>query len=879
MKILVVEDDEFLAHALTTVLTNHNYAVEVATNGKAGWDLIQAFDYDLILLDVVLPKLDGISLCRQIRSKSLQMLILLLTASDRTQDKAIGLDAGADDYLVKPFESEELVARVRALLRRGGTASQPMLEWGDLRLDPSSYEVTYGTQLLLLTPKEYALLELFLRNSRRVFSCGMILEHLWSYEETPQEEAVRTHIKGLRQKLKAAGAASDSIETVYGIGYRLKPQALKQRKQEDKKDKENSSTTVSTPSKEQTLKAVAGIWQRFQGRVNEQVTLLEQAAEALTGNILSQQLQASAEKEAHTLAGSLGTFGFPEGSRLARQIENRLKENKKLGGGEAIALQDWVQALRQEINLSPSVSKGESPGLTDSKTDVASNEQPLLLIVEGDRSSAEQVAGEAANWGLQTAIVTNLHTARQKLYREHPSVVLLDPSFSSNPEDSLSLLTELKSRKPPVPVVVFTEQTDLTNRLQVARQGGHTFLPKPMLPAQVLESVTQVLQADQAEAKVLVVDDEPKILAVLQTLLSPWGLKVTTLDDPRRFWETLAAVSPDLLILDVEMPHLNGIELCQVVRNDSRWSELPILFLTVHKDADIVERVFTVGADDFVSKPIVGPELVTRVINRLERYKLRQRMAQMQQPLAADGNILPASLRDRTSAQAVRESEQRLRYALEAAQIGTWDWNLLTNKIIWSQGHERLFGLAPGTFDGTYETFIACIHPEEREALSQAVNFARQQKTDYHHEFRVVWSDDSIHWIEGKGKFFYDQTDQAVRAIGTVRDISSHKQAENVLRDSENRLRAIVEAEPECVKLVAADGTLLEMNAAGLTMIEAQSADAAIGKSVYSLIAPEYKEAFQALNESVCNGNKETLEFEIVGCGGTRRWMETSTLR
>src|SRR5689334_1324215 len=135
MKILPVEDDELNAYALTAVLTNQNYAAEVASDGEAAWDLIQTYDYDLILLDVMLPKLDGISLCRQIRSNGLQMPILLLTGCDRSHEKAIGLDAGADDYVVKPFEQEELVARVRALLRRGGTTSQPVLEWGNLRLN------------------------------------------------------------------------------------------------------------------------------------------------------------------------------------------------------------------------------------------------------------------------------------------------------------------------------------------------------------------------------------------------------------------------------------------------------------------------------------------------------------------------------------------------------------------------------------------------------------------------------------------------------------------------------------------------------------------------------------------------------------------------
>lgn len=221
----------------------------------------------------------------------------------------------------------------------------------------------------------------------------------------------------------------------------------------------------------------------------------------------------------------------------------------------------------------------------------------------------------------------------------------------------------------------------------------------------------------------------------------------------------------------------------------------------------------------------------------------------------------------------------QLRLALEAAHMGIWDWDILTNKITWSSGCEQLFGLAPGTFGGTYEAFNAYVHPMDRQGVAVAVNYARQERQDFDHEFRIVWLDGSIHWIESKGKFFYDQTRLAVRMIGTVMDVSERKQAETALRERENRWRAIIDAEPECVKLVAVDGTLLEMNAAGLVMIEVESADAVIGKSVYSIVAPEYRAAFQRLNESVCtSGKKGILEFEMIGCRGTRRWMETHAL-
>lgn len=223
MKILIVEDNQYIAGALNLVLAHQNYVVETASDGEEAWGFIKLFDYDLIILDISLPFIDGITLCRQMRSDGLQTPIMLLTGLDCPHEKAVGLDAGADDYMVKPFDEEELTARIRALLRRGKIKSLPILKWGSLQLDPISYRVTYNKQLLALTPKEYALLELFLRNTHHVFSCNMILDHLWSYEDAPTEEAVRTHIKGLRMKLKAAGASPNIIETVYGIGYRLNP--------------------------------------------------------------------------------------------------------------------------------------------------------------------------------------------------------------------------------------------------------------------------------------------------------------------------------------------------------------------------------------------------------------------------------------------------------------------------------------------------------------------------------------------------------------------------------------------------------------------------------------------------------------------------------
>jgi PAS domain S-box-containing protein len=662
MKILVVEDDRLTAEGLIAALSNQNYTVEVAADGEAGWALAEAFAYDLIVLDVTLPKLDGVSLCQRLRSHGYQMPILLLTAHSSSHDKAIGLDAGADDYLVKPFDLEELTARIRALLRRNQAAKQSVLEWGDLCLDPQSCEVTYGTQPVSLTAKEYALLELFLRNTRRVFSCGAILENIWSFAEIPSDEAVRTHIKGLRQKLKAAGAPANLIETIYGIGYRLKPleeklDTNKKEKDLDRQDRSNgqedpvatNAEALEPQTRSQTTAAIAEVWRRFQPRVREQVAGLAQAAAALSAGTFTQELQQQAEQESHTLAGSLGTFGFAQASQLARRIEQYFQQPlpaiERLSADQIQQLQQLIATLRQEIEATDQDAAGSSQ--LDAQLEPATDQAPpLLLVIDPDRVAAESIMAEAVNWGLQTEWAANLVIAKSSMQQRSPRIVLLDLAVSQEITDSFNLLAELQQQMPPVPVLVFTAEEALPHRLEVARLGGQAFLQKPLPAIQVLREVTRILhQATPVDAKIMMVDDDPSLLTTVRTLLQPWGLHVTTLDNPNQFWDTLEAAAPDLLLLDIKMPSISGIELCQVVRNDTRWGSLPIVVLTAYTDAETINQVFAAGADDFISKPIVGPELVTRIIHRLERLKLLKNLSTLHQREVANHQQSETSLR------------------------------------------------------------------------------------------------------------------------------------------------------------------------------------------------------------------------------------------
>ncbi|BAZ18075.1 multi-component transcriptional regulator [Calothrix sp. NIES-4071] len=641
MRIIVVEDDDLIVAALVKALNDQHYTVDFATDGEAAWELMDCFTYDLILLDVMLPKLDGISLCRKLRAIGNKTPILLLTAQDTSTSKVMGLDAGADDYLAKPFDFKELLARIRALLRRGGSSLPPMLSFHNLQLDPSTCQVTCDAQLLHLTPKEYSLLELFLRNTQRVFSCGMLIDHLWSFEEPPSDDTVRSHIKGLRQKLKAAGVKSDVIETVYGIGYRLKGTGKEATNTQTRKHKEverekklficeakpqihsSALTQFSGGKQNQVVTGVSQVWEQVAETLSQRITVIEEALSILLQNkLLSEEARAKVKQEAHKLVGSLGMFGSDKGSYVASEIESLFVNKGMLDSSQIIRFSKLVGSLRDCLQ---SMNGTEIPDMSDETF----NNGPLLLIVDQDTEFTSSLISCASSWGTRVQVTPNPIAAKKLIGDLCPDVVLLDLSCSDTAEKALGLLVELTSRTPPLSVIVTTAQDSLIDRVKIARLGGRGVLQKPVSETQVLEAVTQILQNScSQEAKVMVIDDDPQILTALDTLLTPWGVKVYSLDNPSRFWEMMTAVNPDLLILDVKMPEVNGIELCQVVRSDARFSALPILFLTAQNDTKTRQEVFAAGADDYISKPIVKVELVTRILNRLERTRLLKSLAE-----------------------------------------------------------------------------------------------------------------------------------------------------------------------------------------------------------------------------------------------------------
>jgi DNA-binding response OmpR family regulator len=222
MQILLVEDEEKIAKFLRRGLIEESYAVDIARDGEEALYKFDINEYDLVILDLMLPKVDGLTVCRKIRLKDTHIPILMLTAKDSVEDKISGLDAGADDYVPKPFSFIELVARIRALLRRGNKADPPILSFDNLKLNPASRTVTRGGTVINLTAREYALLEYFMRYPNRVLTKTKILEHVWDYNYEGLSNIVETYVKYLRQKLQRSTKDHDLIHTLRGSGYMLK---------------------------------------------------------------------------------------------------------------------------------------------------------------------------------------------------------------------------------------------------------------------------------------------------------------------------------------------------------------------------------------------------------------------------------------------------------------------------------------------------------------------------------------------------------------------------------------------------------------------------------------------------------------------------------
>ncbi|HLO85772.1 MAG TPA: response regulator [Nostocaceae cyanobacterium] len=481
------------------------------------------------------------------------------------------------------------------------------------------------------------MLEIFLSNPSRIFSRDALLNRIWPNDDFPSEEAVTTQIKGLRQKLKAAGMTVDLIQTVYGVGYRLKEQedvkkhslkfpTITQHKNSQKNPNQiitNSSMNKPnfTPEEIKTMAIIEDMRESYQENIKEKLELFLQLVLQLLTNAPVPTLLEQSQVEAHRLAGSLGSFGFPDSSKVAREIELLLQNNANNNDRQEVAyqLRKLTKKLERTLQKLPS-----TPNIITNSSNIVTSE---LLIIDDDIALAERIKVEAKICGLQVKIASSLEAAKAVITDSLPDVILLDLSFPNDEENALAFLAAVRQKKSDIPVLIFTAHDQLSYRLDAARLGADGFLNKSIGVSEVLTVVTELLKPKfTTEAKVIVVDDDHLVLNLVRRLLSNKDIEVIILQDSRKFWELLEATHPDLLILDIKMPEFSGIDLCQVVRNDPKWRHLPVVFMSVTPHKEIIAKFYEMGADDYLQKPIIESEFVPRILNRLELIKQRKRL-------------------------------------------------------------------------------------------------------------------------------------------------------------------------------------------------------------------------------------------------------------
>jgi diguanylate cyclase (GGDEF)-like protein len=473
--------------------------------------------------------------------------------------------------------------------------------------------------------------------------------------------------------------------------------------------------------------AMSALWARSRETILGRVQVVENAALALLSGDLKDDARRHAEREAHKLAGAVGTFGYWEASTLARDAERILAGTNPIEPGDVVTLSNLAVQLRRQLELDASTGEAEAAPGEESPLP----ERARLLLITDDAQFAERLVVEARGLGAEVVFVRNVSAARAVL--DSPvNAAVLDLAVGGG---GIAFLEELHTTNPSLPVVVISGDDQFRDRVDAARLGGRGFLQKPVRPAQVIDVIRDVLVPRDELPTIVAIDDDTELLSLIEALLAPIGARIVKCNDPLRALNFLSEHSPDLVMLDVDMPNLNGIELCRVLRNDPRWASVPVLFLTARTETDNVMRMFEAGADDFVAKPVLGPELVARVRNRLERTRMLR--------LAADVDSLTGVATRRRGIEVLDRFfrvAQRQRQPISVAVIDLDHFKQVNDRyghVVGDMVLRRVAAILSGCFRGEDivarwggEEFIVAMYSMPIEAAAKRLEIALQKLRD-----------------------------------------------------------------------------------------------------------------------------------------------------
>ena len=365
--------------------------------------------------------------------------------------------------------------------------------------------------------------------------------------------------------------------------------------------------------------ALQAVWEQSRAEILEQVSVIADAVTDALTDSLAEETRSRAAREAHKLAGSVGTLGFAAASANARALELALGAPHAPPPTDLPRLAELVVALRSELEA------GQDAGPPPPAPPAPATGPLVLVIADDDPARGSRLLAAARAEGVHARLAADLEAARRLTSEGEPDVVLLSLPIGDDPHAALRYLAQAADGRPVIVAVAAGAEID---RVEVARRGGRGYLTASVDPAGVIAAAMDLRERVRVRGtRILAVDDDPAVLRALRAVLGEAGLSVTACKEPAQLWDRLDEVRPDLVLLDFDLPGVSGPQLCRALRNDARWAGIPIIFLTARTQAEAIHEVFDAGADDYLSKPFVGPEVVARIANRLERVRLYRTLA------------------------------------------------------------------------------------------------------------------------------------------------------------------------------------------------------------------------------------------------------------